>query len=66
MFSKIQRNFSKIFNKIILQKILADFEVIMKKFRRKIQKTLCKFLKNFKEFYITNETLIKTYEKLDI
>ncbi len=39
MFPKIQRNFSKIFIKIILEKIWADSEVIMKKFRKKIRKT---------------------------
>ncbi len=40
--------------------------MVIKKFRRKIQKTLRKFLKNVKEFYKTNETLVKIYEKLDI
>ncbi len=40
--------------------------MIIKKFRRKIQKTIRKFLKHFKEFYKTNETLLKIYEKLDI
>ncbi len=40
--------------------------MIIKKFWRKIPKTLRKFLKHFKEFYKTNETLVKNYEKFDL